>query len=318
VAGWRFVRLHCFDAPCFRIVKFCNEQGRLAMIDLHMHTVYSDGSVLPEDLVQLALDNKLEAIAITDHDTTESLLHAQKAAAERTAEGQTLEIIPGIEINTVWKDKEIHVLGYYINPEDSLLQEVIKQHRDSRVVQIQEMAQRLKSKAKLDIRYEDILQQANDEGTVGRPHVARAIVAKGGAATVSQAFSQYLNPKCETYVRRKTVPPHEAVEAIYESGGISVIAHPGDMEIIEGLAEELMNYGLRGLEAYHRSHSPALIEFHCTLAEKLGLIVTGGTDFHGAVDAYGKALERLHMPPSVYRELHAERQRLKLSAFKAS
>lgn len=289
------------------------------MIDLHMHTVFSDGSVLPEDLVQLALDNKLEAIAITDHDTTESLEFAQKSAAEKTADGSaSLEIIPGIEINTVWKDKEIHILGYYIDPESENLQEIIKNHRNSRVVQLQEMAQKLKIKAKLNISYEDIVQQASDSGTIGRPHVARAIVAKGGATNISQAFNKFLNPRCETYVRRKTVPPHEAVEAIYESGGIAVIAHPGDMETIEELAEDLMNYGLRGLEAYHRSHSPALIEFHCTLAEKLGLIVTGGTDFHGTVEAYAKSLERVFMPPAVYRELHAERKRLQMSAFKAS
>jgi hypothetical protein len=278
-----------------------------------MHTIYSDGSVRPEDLVQLALDNKLEAIAITDHDTTESLPYAQQAA-----EGKGLEIIPGIEVNTVWKEKEIHILGYYINPEDDTLQEVIKNHRDSRVVQLQEMAQKLKAKTKLDIRFEDILEQASSEGSIGRPHVAKAIVAKGGASNISQAFSKFLNPKCETYVRRKTVPPHEAVEAIYESGGIAVIAHPGDMEMIEDLAEDLMNYGLRGIEAYHRSHSPALIEFHCSLAEKLGLIVTGGTDFHGATDAYAKALERFFMPPAVYAELHAERKRLQMSTFKAS
>lgn len=283
------------------------------MIDLHMHTVFSDGSVMPEDLVQLALDNKLEAIAITDHDTTQSLAYAQKAA-----EGKELEIIPGIEINTVWKEKEIHILGYYIDPEEPSLQEVIAAHRDSRVIQMQEMAQKLRSRARLNISYEDIIRQASDTGTIGRPHVAKAIVEKGGATNISQAFSKYLNPKSDTYVRRKTVPPHEAVEAIYESGGIAVIAHPGDMEIVEELAEDLMNYGLRGLEAYHRSHSPALIEFHCSLAEKLGLIVTGGTDFHGTVDAYSKALERVHMPPAVYRELHAERKRLQMSAFKAS
>ncbi len=283
------------------------------MIDLHMHTMFSDGTVLPEEMVQLAIDNKLEAIAITDHDTTESLSHVLKAA-----EGTELTIIPGIEINTSWKEKEVHVLGYYIDPENEALKEVIATHQNSRVVQMQEMAEKLRTKAKLNIRYEDIVKLASSAGTVGRPHVAKAIIACGGCHTVSQAFSQFLNPKCETYVRRKTVSPHEAVEAIYESGGIAVIAHPGDMEMIEGLSEELMNYGLRGLEAYHRSHSPALIEHHCSLAEKLGLIVTGGTDFHGGVDAYAKSLERLHMPPVVYKELQAERARLQMSTFKAS
>ncbi|HEY9745189.1 MAG TPA: PHP domain-containing protein [Oculatellaceae cyanobacterium] len=288
------------------------------MIDLHMHTVFSDGSVQPEDLVKLAVEHKLEAIAITDHDTTESLPYAQKAAAEYAEQGYPLEIIPGIEVNTVWKEKEIHILGYYIDPGHGALQDIIAQHRASRVVQIQEMAHRLKTKAKLNIQYEDIAALASESGSIGRPHVAKAIVAKGGAHNISQAFNKFLNPSCETYVRRKTVSPHEAVEAIYESGGIAVIAHPGDMEMIPELAEDLMNYGLRGLEAYHRSHSPALIEFHCSLAEKLGLIVTGGTDFHGTTDAYAKSLERVHMPPSVYIELKNERKRLKMSAFKAS
>jgi hypothetical protein len=274
---------------------------------------------LPEDLVNLAVENNLEAIAITDHDTTESLAYARKAAADHAAEGKQLEIIPGIEVNTVWKDKEIHILGYYIDPEDDMLQDVIKAHKGSRVVQIQEMAQKLRTKGKLDITFDDIMSYCKDEvGTLGRPHVAKAIVAKGGAHSISDAFNRFLTPACETYVRRKTVTPHEAVEAIYESGGIPVVAHPGEMEIIEELAEDLMNYGLRGLEAYHRSHSPAVIEFHCTLAEKLGLIVTGGTDFHGTVDAYSKALARVTMPDFVYRELKNERQRLQMSAFKAS
>jgi predicted metal-dependent phosphoesterase TrpH len=285
----------------------------MRMIDLHMHTIYSDGSVRPEELVQLAIDNKLQAISITDHDTTESLPYAQKAA-----EGHDLELIPGIEINTVWKDKEVHILGYYIDPENKSLKEVIRTHRESRVVQIQEMAQRLKTKAKLNICFEDISKLASTEGSLGRPHVAKAIVAKGGAHTISQAFNRFLNPSCETYVRRKTMTPHEAVEAIHDSGGIAVIAHPGEAENTEVLAQDLMNYGLRGLEAYHRSHSPALIEFHCTLAERLGLIVTGGTDFHGTTDAYSKALNRLHIPSTLYKELHAERERLKLSSFKAS
>jgi predicted metal-dependent phosphoesterase TrpH len=283
------------------------------MIDLHMHTIYSDGSVRPEDLVQLALDNKLEAISITDHDTTESLSYAQKAA-----EGHALELIPGIEINTVWQEKEVHILGYYIDPENESLKEVIRNHRQSRVTQIQEMAMKLKTKGRINIRYEDITKHANSEGSLGRPHVARAIVEKGGAHTISQAFSRFLSPHCETYVRRKTMTPHEAVEAIHDSGGIAVIAHPGESETTEVLAQELMNYGLRGLEAYHRSHSPALIEHHCTLAERLGLIVTGGTDFHGTTDAYAKSLNRLHIPPSLYRELHAERERLRMTNFKAS
>jgi predicted metal-dependent phosphoesterase TrpH len=148
--------------------------------------------------------------------------------------------------------------------------------------------------------------------------VAKAIVEKGGAATISDAFKKYLVPSAPTYHRRDTVTPHDAVEAIYEAGGIAVIAHPGDMEIIEALSTDLINYGLRGLEAYHRSHSSVEIEFHCSLAERLGLIVTGGTDFHNTADVYANALGRLHLPDWIYPELKKEKQRLDMCSIKAS
>ncbi|MGE0200940.1 MAG: PHP domain-containing protein [Candidatus Melainabacteria bacterium] len=282
-------------------------------LDLHMHTVYSDGTCTPAELVTAACEQGVQAMAITDHDNVESLRHAQEAARETT-----LELIPGIEINTVWQEREVHVLGYYIDPAHDLLTEVMDQHRQWRVVQMQDMAVKMRKHNRLDITFEDIASRGSAEGVLGRPHVAKTLVDKGVVSTISDAFNRYLRPSCPTYVRRQTVPPHDAVEAIYESGGIPVIAHPGDMEGIEGLATELIDYGLRGLEAYHRSHSPALIEFHCSLAEKLDLIVTGGTDFHGAPEAYPRALERLHMPIHIYDVLQDERRGRQLSLFKAS
>ncbi len=281
-------------------------------VDLHLHTVFSDGQCQPDELVTAIAEQGLSALAVTDHDTTESLSAVQKAA-----EATGMTVIPGIEINTVWQDKEVHILGYFIDPEDASLQAVIRHHQDARVSQMKEMAQRLKKLKRIDISFEDI-RAASGHNSIGRPHVAKVLVEKGTVTSISEAFNRYLNPRCETFVRRKTVPPHEAVEAIYESGGIPVIAHPGDMEKIEDLTLDLMNYGLRGLEAYHRSHSPALIEFHCSLAEKHGLIVTGGTDFHGTADVYGKALERVNMPEYVYEELKNEHQQRKQSVFKAS
>lgn len=283
------------------------------MLDLHLHTTYSDGASPTEDIIRQAIAYGLKAIAITDHDNT-----ASYPLACRVAEGSGMEVIPGIEINTVWKDKEIHILGYYINPADARIQDITRRHRQARIFQIQEIACRLKSKAKLNISFEDIQHHSRPEGTLGRPHVAQAIVAKGGASTISEAFQRFLNPKAPTYLRRETVTPHEAVEAIYESGGIPVIAHPGDMEKIEDLVVELMNYGLRGLEAYHKSHSPATIEFHCTLAEKYGLIVTGGTDFHGGADSYTNALSRLKMPAHIYDSLKKEKAQLAQASYRLS
>lgn len=283
------------------------------MIDLHMHTVFSDGASTPEELVQAVLEQKLEAIAVTDHDNTESLIHIQKAA-----EGTGLEIIPGIEFNTYLGDQEVHVLGYFIDSDHELMQDIINRHRESRVAQMHEFADKLKKVGKIDITYDDIRSQASSEGVMGRPHVAKALIEKGAVSTIGDAFGKYLSRNTKTYVSRNTCTPHEAVEAIYESGGIPVIAHPKEMPGIEELATDLMNYGLRGLEAYHRGHSPVLIEFHCSLAEKLGLIVTGGTDFHGTSDLYPKAIDRLHMPRRVIEAFKQENANRKMSMFKAS
>lgn len=275
------------------------------MIDLHMHTTFSDGSITPEELVAMVIEHGMEAIAITDHDNTQSYLPAIEAA-----KGTSLEIIPGIEINTWWKGHEVHILGYYIDPNNEYLQEVCQEHNAAREEQLSHLVDLIRKNAKISISLQDIQSYSRPGGTLGRPHVAKAIVEKGGASNISDAFRKYLVPSAPTYHRRETVTPHEAVEAIYESGGIAVIAHPGDMEIIEELATDLMNYGLRGIEAYHKSHSSVEIEFHCSLAERLGLIVTGGTDFHGTPELYPNSLSRFHMPDWVYDQLKQEKQRI--------
>src|SRR5690606_24239185 len=151
---------------------------------------------------------------------------------------------------------------------NEMLQDVCREHNCAREHQMNNLVQMMRKHSKVPLSLEDIQKQSRPGGTMGRPHVARAIVEKGGASNMSEAFRKYLVPTAPTYHNRATVTPHEAVEAIYESGGIAVIAHPGDMEIIEELAEDLMNYGLRGLEAYHKSHSAVEIEFHCSLAER--------------------------------------------------
>lgn len=282
------------------------------MIDLHMHTTFSDGSISPEELVNMALEAGLKAFAITDHDNTNSYLPAIEAAKDKP-----IEVIPGIEINTWYNSQEVHVLGYYIDPNNEDLQNVCREHNCARKEQMAHFVE-LMQKAKIGLSLSDIQSQSRPEGTLGRPHVARALVEKGVVSNISDAFRKYLQPGAPTYHRRDTVTPHEAVEAIYEAGGIAVIAHPGDMPIIEELAKDLINYGLRGLEAYHRSHSPAEIEFHCSLAERLGLIVTGGTDFHGTVDVYPQALGRLHLPDWVFEELKAEKARIDQRSVKVS
>ncbi len=289
------------------------------MIDLHLHTTFSDGASQAEDIILQAIEYGLEAIAITDHDNTESYAIAKALAASKES---SMEVIPGIEINTVWHSpthgaQEVHVLGFYIDTQAPELRAVIEKHREARKNQIRQMSGKLQE-AKLNVSYEDILSLSHEQGSLGRPHVAKALVEKAGVPSISEAFSRYLTPKSATFIRRETVSPHEAVEAIYDSGGIPVIAHPSDMQGIEELVVELIDYGLRGLEAYHKRHTPPVIEFYCTMAEKYDLIVTGGTDFHGVHESYNTALSRLHIPDNVYAGLKAEHQRRKMAQFKVS
>ncbi len=289
--------------------------GKTPNADLHLHSTFSDGNSQAEALIEEAISFGLKAIAITDHDNAASYNVALKAA-----EGTDIEIIPGIEINTVWdeEDCELHVLGFYIDREHPALQKVMTQHQEARHQHMQDFAKALRKQAGFDITYEEIKERAGHCVSLGRPHIANVLVEKGKVSSINEAFNKYLNRKAKTYARKQTVSPHEAVEAIADSGGIPVIAHPGDTPNIEKLTVELMDYGLRGLEAYHRSHTPGVIAYYCTLAEQYGLIVTGGTDYHGKVDGYQQALGRLHTPHWVLDELRNEHQRSRKAKFKLS
>ncbi|MBK8189544.1 MAG: PHP domain-containing protein [Vampirovibrionales bacterium] len=285
------------------------------MIDLHLHTTLSDGTSSAEEIIREAIAFGLEAMAITDHDTMASL-----APARAAAEGASLTLIPGIEINTVWQegDCEVHVLGYYLDPTHAPLLALLERHRLARLTQIERMTDRIRAQTGSALAFEDVLGMASPQGCLGRPHLAKALTAAGIAPTISEAFQRYLNRRSPTYVPRQTASPHEAVEAISEAGGIAVVAHPGDLQGLDALTVELMDCGLAGLEAYHRSHRPATIEYLCSLAEQYGLIVTGGTDFHGEAVHYQSALSRLVTPSYVYDELQNEQARRQKAGFKVS
>jgi predicted metal-dependent phosphoesterase TrpH len=271
------------------------------VIDLHMHTTYSDGASDPKALVKAVVSTGVKAFAVTDHDTTAGKHLLQEALRES---GSDVTLIPGIEINTHWQRKEVHILGYFIDDSHEYLQDIMTKHRQARLVQAEAVIAKLRRHARVSITLEDVMRYAHREGSVGRPHLARAIVQRGGAANISEAFKKYLNYESPTYIGRETASPHEAVEAIYESGGIAVVAHPADMQGFEGLVSELMNYGLMGIEAYHKSHTPAMMRQHTELARKHDLIVTGGTDYHGMPEKYPVILQRLMMPLSVMPKLY--------------
>ena len=278
-------------------------------IDLHIHTTYSDGTFSPEMVVDTAVDCGLDVIALTDHDNVLS----HKVAGDYIKKNNIkLEILPGVEINTIYKGYEVHILGYFMDTNNHDFQNLMKAQQEARVKQTREIIELLNKKAGIKIKFEDIKALVAEGGSIGRPHIARAITNAGGVNNVMEAYAKYINDESNVYVQRKTVSPHDACEIMYDAGGIPVFAHPIDVEISDELTKELVSYGLRGIEAYHRKHSPAMIEHYSSLAEKYGLIITGGSDFHAPSVNRGSILMGKNFVPAwVYDELKKERKRLK-------
>ena len=285
-------------------------------LDLHVHSVYSDGSLMPEEIIDNAINLNLSAIAITDHDNVLAhgfaKVHAEKRAAELNI--PVIEVIPGIEINTIYENQEVHILGYYMDSSDRGVQDLIAYQQHARLEQITEIVEKLNKVAKINIKMDDITSLVKEGGSVGRPHIAKAIVNVSGMTSLIEAYRKYICDDSPTYVQRKTISPFEAVETIYEAGGIPVIAHPCDLETADEFIQELMNYGLRGIEAYHRKHSPGMIEYYSNLAEKYHLIVTGGSDCHGPKPNGQLFLGKTHVPDWVLTELKKEKNRIEIAS----
>ena len=279
--------------------------------DLHIHTYYSDGVFSPEKIVDTALDVGLQAIALTDHDNILAYDVAKKYIEENN---KPIELIRGIEINTMHKDYEVHILGYFMDVNNSDFLEMLKFQQQARIKQTKEIISLLSQKEGIKIKFEDIKRQVAQGGSIGRPHIAKAITNAGGTSSVIEAYAKYINDDSPVYVKRKTVSPQDAVEIIYDAGGIPVIAHPHDLDIAKELIKELMKYGLRGIEAYHRKHSPACVEYFSSMAEEFGLIVTGGSDFHCPNIMNGQIiLGKNFVPEWVYSQLLEEKKRIDLA-----
>ena len=279
--------------------------------DYHIHTNYSDGVFSPEKIVDLALDAGLQAISLTDHDNVLSYNIAQEYLKTKDVD---LKIIQGIEVNTLYKDYEVHILGYFPDTTKSDFKNLLKTQQHARTRQTKEILALLAKKEGIKISYEDVKNMVAEGGSIGRPHIAKAITNAGGTSNVMEAYSKYIHRASPVYVERKTVTPFDAVEVIYDAGGVPVIAHPYDIDIAEKLIKDLMNCGLRGIEAYHRKHSPAIVEYFSSMAEQLGLIVTGGSDFHAPNIMNGQIiLGKNFVPEWIYEQLLEEKRRLDMA-----
>lgn len=281
------------------------------MIDLHTHTTASDGRLTPRQLIAHAVEVGLCALAITDHDTVDGI-----AAARLYAQEVGMPFVPGIEISAEYTATgTMHILGYFIDDTTESFSEALaflKRARRSRNPQIIERLNR----CGVDITMEDVRREAGSD-QIGRPHFARAIVKKGYASTIPEAFERYVKKGAPCYVNKERFSPERAIELIRKAGGIPVLAHPKTLNIDFGfelprLLARLKESGLMGIEAYYYSHSPSEEELFLRLSRKLSILATGGSDFHGDNKpkvALGKGNGSLLVPRIAYDLLIAAKER---------
>lgn len=241
--------------------------------DLHVHTTFSDGTNKPERVVELAHEAGLSAIAITDHDNTDAM-----AVAAPAAQRYGIELIPGIEMSASAEGLEVHVLGFLMDFTNGALVEHLATQKARRVRRVHEMVRRLQQVG-LKITPEQVFAFAG-EGTVGRPHVARALEQQGYVSNTAEAFTKYLGPDNPGFVPGSPLPPSEVISVIRGAGGVPVLAHPIYLKR-DALIEQFVRDGLVGLEVYHSGHTGEMIQRYEQVASRLRLLKTGGSDYHG-------------------------------------
>lgn len=247
----------------------------MSKVDLHLHTTASDGRLNPADIVCQAAERGLSVIAITDHDTVDGIAPALTAAKAFPK----LKVIPAIELSTDVPQGEVHVLGYFIDYTDHEFQVSLERMRHSRLHRAQGMIAKLKNLG-IHIAWERV-QEIAGEGSVGRPHIAQAMLEKGHVSSFKEAFDKYISRDGPAYVERDKMTPAEAVELIIKVNGLPVLAHPFTANNTEMLIVELTKAGLIGIEAYYDSYTADEISRLVNLADKYDLITTGGSDYHG-------------------------------------
>jgi predicted metal-dependent phosphoesterase TrpH len=280
------------------------------MIDLHTHSTASDGKLSPAELVRYADRAGIEVLALTDHDTISGLGEASSEAS-----GIGLDFIPGIEISAVFTPGTMHMLGYFIDPWDAGLSETLSWLRGGRDDRNHLILGKLKDLG-FPLELDEVSDLAGGE-SVGRPHIARAMMARGYVDSFKEAFDRFLGKGAAAYVDRVKMTPERAIEEILGAGGLPVLAHPQTLGLenreLEDVLRHLASLGLAGIEAHYYSHSDEETARYTDLAKRFGLAVTGGSDFHGPgmLDTQlGVGRGNMNVPRSVadrLRELHVSR-----------
>lgn len=265
------------------------------MLDLHTHSSASDGRNSPRELVRQAKERGLKGIALTDHDTCAGLQEAFAAGLEHD-----LAVLPGLELSAEWCDKDVHILGYWISQSNRPLVALMAKLRSERATRIANMVARLRELG-LPLMLSEVTDQNDGDGhSLGRPHVARALINRGYVDSVDEAFDLYLERGRPAYVPRYKLLPEEAIRAIVVSGGVAVWAHPGPLASL--LLKPLVKAGLAGLEVYHPDHDPRREQELLAFAQQHHLVATGGSDAHS-----GAALGLRSVGLDVWYELWSRR-----------
>ena len=274
------------------------------VIDLHTHTTYSDGSATPGELIRAAVTHGARAIAITDHDTVDGLAEGRTAASDAG-----VEFVNGIEISADYSPGTMHILGYYIDDQSEILRSTIERLKAARERRNPEIARRLQQLG-YDITFEEVASVAGST-VVGRPHFAKVLLDKGHVSSIQDAFNRLLAKNAPAYVEKERLAPGDAVSLIHAAGGAAVLAHPYQLKLssfdeAEQKLEELAKLGLDGVEAVYSRHTAEQRTEYCRVAEKYGLVVTGGSDFHGRYKPdieIVKGLGELRVPYSLLERL---------------
>jgi 3',5'-nucleoside bisphosphate phosphatase len=271
----------------------------VSQVDLHIHTTASDGRFSPQEIVRQAREYGLKYIAITDHDSIDGVIPAQKAAKKYPE----LTVLAGVEINTDIPQGELHILGYQVDCSHRELQNTLKKLRNSRIERARKMIERL-GKLGVEIDFKRVRELAG-QGAIGRPHIAQAMLEKGYIENLKEAFTRYISRGGPAYVERDKISPEEAVTLILRAQGFPVLAHPLTLEKPEELLKLLKTNGLAGIEAYYNGYTAEQIDILLQMAVKYQLIVTGGSDYHGIDETNETTMGGVEVPLEVAEKLLA-------------
>ncbi len=243
-------------------------------IDLHVHSTFSDSTLSPLDIAKTAKERGLCAVAVTDHDSVAGVEEATRAGEELG-----VEVISGVELSVMDGTSDIHILGYFVDYSDQSFVGELERFKTARFERVKKILAKLKD-LEVDIQLESVLKIA-ENGALGRPHVAEALLDSGYVDTFEEAFRRYIGHRSPAYVPKLLLSPQDAFRLIEKAGGISAMAHPGTVQR-DDLIPEFVELGMKALEVWHPKHDRGAVKYYMEMAKRYGLAVTGGSDSHGA------------------------------------